>query len=148
MEKMGFDTEIVESEDKSKVVEIQKVQNRPPYVTWTVRGTEYKLKLTTAVICKLEEKFKRNLLMVMLDNEGLPPVATMLTVVQAAMQKYHHGYTFIRVQDLYDNYVDEGGSQATMMTDVVMPMLAAAGFFTPTQTESMKEAMRDIDSVL
>lgn len=148
MEMMGFDTEVEAADNETSVVEMKKVPNRPPYVMWTVRGTDYKLKLTTAVICRLEEKFKRNLLMVMMDNEGLPPVATMLTVVQAAMQKYHHGYNFVRVQDIYDDYVDEGGSQANMMADVVMPLLAVAGFFTQTQAETMQEAMKEIDSVL
>lgn len=148
MEMMGFDAEVEAADNETSVVELKKVQNRPPYAVWTVRGADYKLKLSTAVICKLEEKYKRNLLMVMMDNEGLPSVATMLTVVQAAMQKYHHGYSFGRVQDLYDDYVEEGGSQANMMADVVMPLLAIAGFFTPAQTETMKEAMKDIDSVL
>lgn len=144
MEKMGFDAEL---EKDDNVIEMKR-SNRPPYASWTVRGVEYKLKLTTSAICRLEEKYKKNLLMVMVDNDGLPPVATMLTVVQAALQKYHHGFTFTKVQDLYDDYVDDGGSQSQMMADTIMPLLGTSGFFTPTQTESMTEAMKDIDMVL
>lgn len=145
---MGFDTELETKENEDVVVELKKVANRPPYAKWTVGNTEYKLKLTTQVICKLEDKYKRNLLMVMLDNDGLPPISVMLTVVQAAMQKYHHGLSFVRVQDIYDDYVDAGGSQAQMMADVVMPLLSVSGFFTPNQTESMTAVMKDIDSAL
>ena len=140
MENMGFDTEL-----ENNVIDLNKVPNRPAYAVWTVNGTDYKLKLTTSVICRLEDKYKRNLLMVMMDNDGLPAVSVMLTVVQAAMQKFHHGMSFVKVQDLYDDYVDEGGSQMGMMTDVIMPLLNASGFFTTTQNESMTEAMKGID---
>ena len=121
------------------------VRKRAPYSTWVVGGEEYKLRLTANVIGKLENAFKRNLLLALTDD-GLPPVTDMLFTIQAAMQQYHHGMTSLKVQNLFDQYVDEGGDQSKLMADVIMPLLAVSGFFTQSQEETLTEAMKDLDS--
>ena len=76
-----------------------------PYATWTVNGTEYKLKLTTAAITKLEEQFKTNLLNLVASG-NIPALLIMLKITHAAMQKYHHGIKERDVQDLFDQYLE------------------------------------------
>ena len=71
---------------------------RPPFITWDTGKEQYKLKLTAVAISKVEQRFKRNLLSVVTDD-GIPPVTTMLTIIQAAMLQFHHNMTFLRVQN-------------------------------------------------
>lgn len=142
----GFDMETKETVEEEKVIVMEKPR-RKPYAVWEVGGQEYKLKLTAAVICKLEAKYGKNLLN-LLTEDGLPPIGVMLTVVQASMQLYNHGVTFLKVQDLYDQYIAGGADQTQFYADVLMPLLAVSGFFTPTQAEILTEEIKSIDSSL
>lgn len=139
MSTYGFDEEI----NTQEVKEIPEKPKRAPYSIWEVDGTEYKLRLTAQDISKLEARYRRNLLLYLTDD-GIPAVADMLTVIQAAMRSYHHGMTFVKVQELYDRYVDEGGDQNKLMGEVLMSLLAVSGFFTQSQAEDLKEEMKDI----
>ena len=144
---MGFDEELLKEEVQSAPrAEVTK-QKRAPYAVWEVGGTEYKLRLTAVEIAKLEQRYRRNLLLYLTDD-GIPAIADMLTVIQAAMRSYHHGMTFMTVQSLFDTFVDEGGDQNKLMTDVLMPLLAVSGFFTPSQAEMLTQEMKDLDSNL
>ena len=146
-ENMGFDEVLTEQEktEDQKIVDITSYQpKRRPYCVWEVGSTEYKLRLTGSVIDKLEQKFKANLLNV-LAADGLPPLSVMLTVIQAAMQQHHHGMKYRDVLELFDKYVDEGGDQTKLYTDVVMDLLAVSGFFTPSEEEVLKENLKDLD---
>ena len=135
-------------EDRAKMFDFEESQTkRAPYSVWTVGGVEYKLRLTADVIGRLENEFKKNLLLALTDD-GLPPVADMLLTIQGAMQRYHHKMSSLKVHALYDRYVDEGGDHITLMADVIMPLLAASGFFTKDQVESLSASMKDLDSSL
>lgn len=115
---------------------------RKPFVPWEVGGTEYRLKLTANAIVKLENKYGKNVLSVVSPEEGLPPVGDLLTVIQAAMDKFEHGMTFIAVADIYDEYVEEGGDMTTLMNDVIMPLLSNSGFFTAEMDQEIQDATR------
>lgn len=110
---------------------------RKPYVVWPVGDREYRLKLTTAANMKLEERYKANILN-LITGEGLPPIGLLLNMIQAAMEKYEHGMGIKQVQELFDEYVDMGGDVASLMTDVILPLLGNGGFFTESQAEDLK----------
>ena len=113
---------------------------RMPFMLWKVGNEEFRLKLTASMICTLENKYKKNLLMLI---DSMPPLSTMLTIIQAAMQKYHHGMTYTRVQAIYDDYVEAGGNQTDFFTDVIIELLSVSGFFTEKQTEEVT-AKKDV----
>ena len=143
----GFDDEMQsEPTQVSNAVELPKAR-RAPYAVWTVDGHEYKLKLTAVDITKLEQRYRRNLLLYLTDD-GIPAIADMLTVIQAAMRLYNHGMTFLNVQNIYDKYVDEGGDQNKLLAEVLMPLLSVSGFFTQSQAETLAQEMKDLDTSL
>lgn len=114
-----------------------------PYATWKVsEDKELKLRLTSLQATKVEEKIGANLLKVFMPAEGeafaLPPLKVMLLLTHGALQKFEHGLSFEDVSDLYDDYVDNGGDQATFMADVILPMLQVSGFM-PREKESKKK---------
>ena len=120
---------------------------RRPYVIWEVGENEYKLKLTAANIAKLEDKFRKNLL-IMVSDEGLPALSTMLMIIQAAMLPFNHNIKQNEVFDIFDRYVDEGGDQQKLLADVIFPVLSVSGFFTESQSEEVKEKVKELDSPL
>ena len=142
---LGFDEEMMEETEKTENLVDFKKPKRRPFVVWQIGNEDYKLKLTASVITKLEQRFKRNLLLY-LTEDGIPAVADMLTTIQAALQQYHHGMTFLKVQAMYDQYVDEGGDQNKLLAEVLMPLLAVSGFFTQSQAETLTEELKNLDT--
>lgn len=146
----GFDDEIrEENQESEKVIGLDEKKKRKPFAYWTVGGREYRLKLGTSTIVKLEEKFKRNLLDFLPSNgSALPPLAIMLTITQAAMKKWEHGITYEDVQKLFDKYCEEGGTQMTFLLDVIMPIYQVSGFFSENQMETMNDRIQDVKESL
>lgn len=142
----GFDEE-KEQEQKGKVMQMPDCK-KPMFAVWPVGGREYKLRLTTAVICQLEEKFKCNLLTVISSGGGLPPLATMLTLIQAGMKQWEHGVKYADVQNMFDQYCAEGGTQLSLLMDVLMPMYQVSGFFSEKQAETMNEKIEDAKEMM
>lgn len=144
----GFDDEMKDerqSADADNVVNLEEKKKRKPFAYWTVGGRDYKLKLNTSTIVKLEEKFKRNLLDLL---NGVPPLAVMLTITQAAMKEWEHGIKYADVQRLFDQYCDEGGTQLTFMTDVLMEIYKVSGFFSESQSEAMDEKIQEAKEMM
>lgn len=128
-----------EDNQSNNVVEMAKPKRRA-YATWTVAGVEYKLKLTTAAICELEQKLKGNLLNA-LTGESLPPLNIALGITHGALHKFHHGISYDGVKELFDTYCDEGGSQIAFLTDVLVPVYEASGFFTDKQSAQVEQGL-------
>lgn len=143
---LGLEPEVKHETSERDVVvpfpEERKVRKQFHY--WKVGQAEYKLKLTTQMITKLEDKYRCNLMNI-LSVDGLPRLSVMLTVIQAAMDPYNHGTKYKTVESIYDKYVEEGGSQIKLLADVIMPTMAVSGFFTESQAEDLMDKMGDLD---
>ena len=111
-----------------------------PYTLWNVGDEEYKLKLNTATICKLENEFKTNLLNIIMGG-NIPPLYIMMKVIHGAMLPYQHGIKESDVFTIFDQYCEEGGSQTSLLTDVFIPIYQVSGFFSRAQAEELKEQM-------
>ena len=135
---MGNEIFEFNEETREDVTETKKIK-RKPFVPWVVGGTEYRLKLTTMAIVKLESQYKANVLSIISPEEGLPPVGALLSVIQAATQKFEHGLSSSIVADLYDQYVEDGGDMTTLMEEVIMPLLSNSGFFTKEMDEDLEK---------
>lgn len=116
------------------------LEKKKPYVIWNVDGKDYKLKLTTSGIIKLEDKLGTNILNILTNTkeESIPPLKVMLMVTHQAMQKYEHGIKEIDVINLFDKYEDEGGNQMKFLTEVFIPIYQVSGFFSKAQAETME----------
>lgn len=135
-----------EQENKAASFEERKPKRRP-FHYWKVGEREYKLKLTTRMIEKVETKYRQNILN-LVSVDGMPALSVMLTITQAAMSPWEHGVNYKKVQDLYDKWIEDGGNQVKYFGSVIMPTLAVSGFFTEQQAESMMESLQDMDDFL
>lgn len=129
---------------EENVIEAKKPKRRP-FHYWKVGDREYKLKLKTSMIERVEAKFGgKNILSLVSD---LPPLGVMLTITQAAMAPWEHGIGYADVQDLYDEWTEDGGSQMEFYTSVIMPTLEVSGFFTAAMAASMTAALKEMDDL-
>lgn len=129
----------VSTTERPTLSTVTAVPARKPYHVWTVGGKEYHLKLDGNATTKVESKYKRNIIDLITSNDSLPPLSTMLTVLQGAMLKYHHGVSSNDMIRIFDTYCEEGGNQIDLMTDVLMPTMAVSGFFSAKQSEEILE---------
>lgn len=145
----GIDEELnqeesgVENGDILAPVAVKKPK-RMPFHYWNVKGRQYKLKLNTAMIAALENKYKRNVINLVTEDD-IPPLSVMLTIIQAAMAPWEHGISYEKVRGIYESYVDEGGNQTDLLSKVVIPIMAVSGFFTQSQSESILKSMEEVD---
>ena len=139
-----FDTAFAEDK-KEQAAEETRVTRRP-FAVWEVGGETYRLKLTTADIQELEQRYKTNLLNVLAtdDDTGLPALSVMLDIAQVAMNKYHHGMTRAQVINLFDQYVEEGFSQFDFYVNVFTDLFVVSGFFSKARREKMATIQKDL----
>lgn len=131
-----METNVVPMEEQKK--------KKTPFAIWTVGGNEYKLKLKTAAIKQLETKYKTNLMNIMGTGEGgMPALTVMLDIAHAAMKDWNHGIKAEDVADLFDQYLEEGGSQLQFYTSVYMNIFAVSGFFSASLTEQMQSTLEE-----
>ena len=120
-----------------------------PFALWEVGGQSYKLKLKTPAIVELETKYKTNLMNIMGTGQGgMPALSVMLDVAHAAMKDWQHGITKNEVQNLFERYVNEGGSQLSFYMSVYMEIFAVSGFFSVNLSNQMQEAMTEAKETL
>lgn len=140
--------EIRDDEQDGKVASFEEKKiKRRPFHYWKVGDRDYRLKLTTRMIEKLENKYRQNVLN-LVAGDGIPPLSVMLTVTQAAMAPWEHGIDYDDAKNMYDRWTEDGGNQMEFYTGVVMPTLAVSGFFPEKQAESMMKSLQDVDDLL
>lgn len=148
-DKNGKIDEIQETTENANDEKIVKMPERKPFQTWTVDGEAYRLKLDTAAISELEQKFKTNLMNVMgTGNSGMPALTVMLDVTHAAMRKFHHGIKRADLNALFDRYVEEGGSQLNFYTEIYMGIFTVSGFFSESLSDQMEGALEEAKEIL
>ena len=118
---------------------------RKPFQVWEVGGEEYKLKLKTSSIIKLEEKFKTGLMNLIQVGDNLPPLNIMLQVTHAAMKDWNNSIKLEKVYDLFDKYCEEGGSQLDFYQNIYIGIFTVSGFFTPSMAAEMEKNLEEIE---
>ena len=93
-----------------------------------IRGKEYKLKLRTVDIVRLEKKLGHSLMDMFMgmQDDRIPQLGELLAIVHASMAAYNHGITENAFYDLYDAYVDEGHSMFDLIP-IVLELMQNSG---------------------
>ena len=117
------------------------IEMRKPYAVWTVKDEDYHLKLTTATVIDLEEQYGKNLLDLL--GDGMPPLKQMLDITHKALQKYHHGIRRADVNDMFDDYLENGGSQMEFFSTVYIDTFTVSGFFSEKMAAEMRKSMEE-----
>lgn len=116
---------------------------RKQFEIWEVDGEEYKLKLKSSYVCKLEEKLNMSLMDVLGSARTTPSLSTMLLITHGAMKDWNSNIKLEDVKNIFDKYIDEGGSQLDFFSKTFMGIYQVSGFFTEAQNEQMEKRMEE-----
>lgn len=72
----------------------------------------------------------------------------MAMLIHGALKKYNHGISLNDVNDILDDYFEEGGSQLDLLQKVIIPIFNVSGFFTPEMVEAMEVKMKEANEKL
>ncbi|WP_042387492.1 DUF6096 family protein [Clostridium culturomicium] len=106
------------------------------YTNLTIGTKELKLRLRARDCVELERKLGKSPLDVMMElsNGSMPKVGTLITILHSSLQAFEHGYTEEKTYDLYDEYVEAGGTLVELMP-VILEVFKVSGFFKEEQKQ-------------
>lgn len=105
------------------------------YKEFTVGNTEYKLRLGANECVNCEEKLGKPLLgfvmgMSQMKEKGpevLPKLQELMLILHACLVKLNHGIDMKKTYEIYDDYIDNGGSY-TELIGLLVEVLNESGF--------------------
>ena len=99
------------------------------YTELTAGGRTYKLRLTTQGIISLEKTLGYNPLQMFMgiDEDVLPKLSDLLTVLHQMLQTYEHGIRITDVYEIFDAYTADGNTMWDL-NPVIIDAFIAAGF--------------------
>lgn len=77
------------------------------YVDFNAGNKEYKLRLNVRNTVALEKQLGCNPLAIFGDGTTIPTVTTMVNILHASLQTYHHGLTMMDAYDIFEAYLEE-----------------------------------------
>lgn len=77
------------------------------YYDFTAGGKEYKLRLRTRDLVVLEKQLGCNPLSIFGKGDTVPPVTTMVQILHASLQHYHHNISLDDAYDIFDEFLEE-----------------------------------------
>lgn len=106
------------------------------YYDFEAGNKTYKLRINTRNIIQLEKALGCNPLGIFGDGETVPTITVMVTVLQAALQQYHHGITLNDAYDIFDDYIADGNT-AINFVNVILEIYKVSGLV-PKEVETEK----------
>lgn len=109
----------------------------------TIGEKELKLRLDARSCIDLERKLGKSPLAIFTqEDNALPKLEDLITILKCSLQKYNKGYTLDKTYDLYDEYVEEG-NVFTDFIPVIMDIFKVSGFFKEEQVQDAKVIIED-----
>lgn len=105
------------------------------YVDFNAGNKDYRLRLNVRNTVALEKQLGCNPLAIFGDGSTIPTVTTMVTVLWASLQQYHHNISMNDAYDIFDAYLDDGHA-VTDFLNVIVEIFKASGII---KTEGSEE---------
>lgn len=102
------------------------------YVDFNAGEKEYKLRLTTRSIVQLEKQIGCNPLAIFGDGTTMPQITTLVAVLNASLQAFHHGITMNDSYDIFDAYLADGHTLTDFIA-VVVDLYKVSGIIPETK---------------
>lgn len=102
------------------------------FTTFTVKDTNYKLRLDAKACVSLEDRLGTNPLNVIIqmiqgNTIKMPSLKVLLTIIHEALQPYNHGISMDDVYAIYDDYIADGHAMADLIP-VILDIFKTSGF--------------------
>lgn len=95
------------------------------YFDFETGNKAYKLRLNTRNTVALEKALGCNPLSIFGAGDTIPTITTMVTILHASLQQYHHGITMNDAFDIFDEYLEE--HSATDFIPVILEIYKVSG---------------------
>ena len=107
------------------------------YVDFEAGNKAYKLRLNTRNMIALEKVINSNPLSIFGDGETIPTITTMVAILHASLQQYHHGITVNDAFDVFDAWLADGHN-AIDFVSIILDIYKTSGLV-PNETEKTEE---------
>lgn len=95
------------------------------YVDFSAGNKDYKLRLNTRNVMALEKAVGCNPLAIFGNGETLPTITTMVNVLHASLQHFHHGISLNDASDIFDAYLED--NSITDFVKVIIEIYRVSG---------------------
>jgi hypothetical protein len=103
------------------------------YFDFEAGNKQYKLRLNTRNTVALEKALGCNPLAIFGAGDTIPTITTMVTILWASLQQYHHGISLNDAYDIFDAFLNE--HSATEFIPVILEIYKVSGIIPQEATE-------------
>ena len=112
------------------------------YIDFSAGNKDYKLRLNTRAIVLLERQLGCNPLAIFgANNDTIPTITVMVSVLHAALQQYNHGIGLNEAYDIFDAWLSEEHA-TTDFIPIILDIYKASGII-PKEKEEELEGKND-----
>lgn len=104
------------------------------YYDFNAGDKAYKLRLNTRSIVLLEKNIGCNPMAIFGAGDVLPTVSTMVAILHASLQAYHHGISLNDAYDIFDDYLADGHTPDEFLYDII-EIYKASGIIKENKSE-------------
>lgn len=79
----------------------------------------YRLRLNTRNIVALEKQLGCNPISIFGKGDTIPAISTMVAVLHASLQQFHHGITMDDAYGIFDSYLEDGHAMTDFIPEIV-----------------------------
>ena len=107
------------------------------YYDFNAGGKEYKLRLNTRATVLLEKQLGCNPLGIFGAGDTIPTVTTMVNILHASLQQYHHGVDMNEAYNIFDAWLEDNHA-VTDFVAVIIELYKVSGII-KTDTNPVDE---------
>lgn len=104
------------------------------YVDFNAGEKQYKLRLNIRATVALEKQLGVNPLMIFEDGDKIPTITTMVNILHASLQHFHHGITVNDAYTIFENWLNDGNTVVEFLP-VIIEIYKVSGIIKEEATE-------------
>lgn len=108
------------------------------YIDFSAGNKDYKLRLSIRAVAALEKQIGCNPISIFGNGHTIPTVTTMVQVLHASLQQYHHGVTLDDAFGIFEKYVEDG-HLPTDFINVIVEIYKASGLMKQESEEDTEK---------
>lgn len=89
------------------------------YVDFNAGNQQYKLRLSIRATVALEKQLGVNPLMIFGDGEQIPTITTMVSILHASLQQFHHSIGLNEAYNIYEAWLNDGNSVVDFLPVII-----------------------------
>ena len=89
------------------------------YVDFNAGNQQYKLRLSIRATVALEKQLGVNPLMIFEDGEKIPTITTMVSILHASLQQYHHSIGLTDAYNIFEAWLNDGNTMVDFLPIII-----------------------------